>query len=1018
MIRQNQNQLDHSFTDPKQLNEIGFIQDTGYLLAVRYNCSSELVIISLSENISHSELFNKKCLTEILDRKIEEFFEEQLSNVLHNLIKKVNQSISIENNSIFPSRNYTLLHIPNQHKNSIKTCICCSAVITSDPNIYIIELEEVTEQIQKKIFPNTEILLSGDMVERFRICRSTQEIVSEFCDSCLDMIPGYDRGMVYQFDEDGTGVVIHENIRDPASLLSTYLHLRFPAGDIPPQARALFIKGGLRFINDVLSPSVPLVSNHPFRLDQSMGRLRAVSPCHVFYLKGMGVRATLSIPIVINGILWGLYVFHSYTQPVKPAIEKRIMLEMAASISAMSIDALRREGFVFRKLQLTSVMSKMTGFKSFRDFFSTHSKQVLSLLNAHCLMAFMDSEFQNGFIFGDQSICLNETGFCSLTNQCKLNEILPMTSFTEGLKGQGAGVVFFKHSNFSLAFIRRCEVVDVVWGRRADPQVNTLNHTINADPDDKNFLSPENSFEKYVEKARVTSKAWSNDDIEAISYFIKRTTEYQEEEMLASFRVSLEQANSACAHVMEVANDSNDFFAHMSHELRTPFHGVFSALQILKKVENQEVPDLPLPERREILLSALECGQNMLRTLNDILTIAKNNHSTDVSFSEVSLLHLLQTVERMMSPIAENKQVSFSVEADEENVDIQGQKWASLIVMTDDVRVLQVVNNVTSNAIKFTNTRGSVSVRGHLLSYSKAIQLWEERRGAYEASLIKIDNIFNKEYKESTRNKFLFVFEVQDSGKGVTQNEAEMMFDAYKQVSRGVMKAYQGTGLGLQICNIHCQDLEGSLAVASTPGVGTLFMGFIPVDVLPENECSVDASALKFKSMSSTFHCKSTDSSTLQVMSFDTIEIVGRKKKITPFFLLVDDSMVNLRLTKRKLLMTLGDDSSIILATDGLEAIEKVKEMMNEDSYQRLHGILMDYHMPKCSGVEAIKAIRELEVKNGKKGVHIIGFTGDITKDGITEMRKAGANETLPKPTPMGQLEGICLALVRKSESV
>ena len=122
----------------------------------------------------------------------------------------------------------------------------------------------------------------------------------------------FDRVMVYKFDEQGSGEVIAESKRTP---IESYLGLHYPASDIPAQARKLYLKNIIRIIADVDAETVPIVPTlDPFGrpLDMSLCVTRSVSPIHIEYLKNMGVKASMSISIIRDGKLWGLFACHHY----------------------------------------------------------------------------------------------------------------------------------------------------------------------------------------------------------------------------------------------------------------------------------------------------------------------------------------------------------------------------------------------------------------------------------------------------------------------------------------------------------------------------------------------------------------------------------------------------------------------------------------------------------------------------------------------------------------------------------
>lgn len=126
----------------------------------------------------------------------------------------------------------------------------------------------------------------------------------------------------------------------------------------------------------------------------------------------------------------------------------------------------------------------------------------------------------------------------------------------------------------------------------------------------------------------------------------------------------------------------------------------------------------------------------------------------------------------------------------------------------------------------------------------------------------------------------------------------------------------------------------------------------------------------------------------------------------------MDDSQINLRLAKRKIQLAVGTDVTIITADDGLEAIEAYNNLIASGKQHLLKGVFMDYHMPRCSGLEAIVAIRKVERENPQLvPCHIIAFTADLSEESQNELVTAGSNEVMSKPTPAGLMEEACVKL-------
>jgi len=154
-------------------------------------------------------------------------------------------------------------------------------------------------------------------------------------------LTGFDRVMVYRFDDQGSGEVVAESA-GPG--IDSFLGLHYPASDIPAQARKLYLRNIFRVIADVNSvpvPIVPALDEQGRALDQSLSVLRAVSPIHIEYLKNMGVAASLSISIIVEGRLWGLFACHHYA-PRLPSFAYRTAAELFGQIFSLMLESRER----------------------------------------------------------------------------------------------------------------------------------------------------------------------------------------------------------------------------------------------------------------------------------------------------------------------------------------------------------------------------------------------------------------------------------------------------------------------------------------------------------------------------------------------------------------------------------------------------------------------------------------------------------------------------------------------------
>ncbi|NCP19845.1 MAG: GAF domain-containing protein [Erythrobacter sp.] len=200
------------------------------------------------------------------------------------------------------------------------------------------------------------------------------EGVEELCQAAakrLKALLEFDRVMVYRFLPDGSGEVIAE-ARDNA--VDSYSGLRYPKSDIPQQARELYLRNRLRIIADVNDTPVPVVPEQRLDgdpIDLSLSTLRSVSPIHIEYLRNMGVRASLSISIIVRGRLWGLFACHHYRPRALP-FSNRTAAEVFSQLFSLTLDrAVHDSGAARRALGQTLHERLMTQLAAGADLRET-----------------------------------------------------------------------------------------------------------------------------------------------------------------------------------------------------------------------------------------------------------------------------------------------------------------------------------------------------------------------------------------------------------------------------------------------------------------------------------------------------------------------------------------------------------------------------------------------------------------------------------------------------------------------
>ncbi|WP_322403182.1 ATP-binding protein [Massilia luteola] len=173
-------------------------------------------------------------------------------------------------------------------------------------------------------------------IDRLRRQRTVEGLLETAVRQVRDFT-GFDRVMAYRFRGDDSGDVVAEARRDD---LVPYLGQRYPAGDIPPQARRLYVLNTLRMIADVGYHAVPLLGPPAAApLDLSFAVLRSVSPIHVEYLQNMGVGASMSVSIVVGGRLWGLVACH-HMAPKRVPYSVRMAADVLAQVIASTVQSI------------------------------------------------------------------------------------------------------------------------------------------------------------------------------------------------------------------------------------------------------------------------------------------------------------------------------------------------------------------------------------------------------------------------------------------------------------------------------------------------------------------------------------------------------------------------------------------------------------------------------------------------------------------------------------------------------
>ncbi|MGI2934934.1 ATP-binding protein [Vibrio diabolicus] len=502
-------------------------------------------------------------------------------------------------------------------------------------------------------------------------------------------------------------------------------------------------------------------------------------------------------------------------------------------------------------------------------------------------------------------------------------------------------------------------------------------------------------------------------------------------------------------HAKESAVSANRaksvFLANMSHEIRTPLNGIMGMTEILSQSELSS-------HQQEVVDDIDSSSQTLLTLLNDILDLSKiESGRLELSLVEADIREVVYQSMVLFQSKATSKQLELGINL-AENIPTR--------VMVDDHRIKQVITNLVSNAVKFTES-------GHIRVDVSYDALPENERGT-------------------------LMFKVEDTGIGIEQDKLTTIFEPFTQEDEGVSRQFGGTGLGLAICRQLVSMMGGQLIATSTKGVGTCFEFSIEVDVIPVfgwrsdvinkgllictnydyadqllKECRLAKINLfgannvnEVKAINDDFDviflCHSDDSNTDEALDELSLKydlrrvIICQHHLSTPYdnaervhavltlpflgnrFKHVIDDLAKVEKTISSDAVTNGVPKSeyrtsrshrrILIAEDNLMNQKIASFFLDKAGYDYLitsngqealeaitkgeefDAILMDCMMPVMDGLTATKEIRRWEKKSGREKTTIIALTASVLEEDIHNCFAAGMDAYLPKPYKSNQL--------------
>ncbi|MGN6423049.1 MAG: ATP-binding protein [Asticcacaulis sp.] len=586
----------------------------------------------------------------------------------------------------------------------------------------------------------------------------------DFVTDKVRAITGFDRVKLYRFDENWNGEVVGEA---RAEFMTSYKGMHFPASDIPEQARKLYMTNYIRQIADVNYAPVPIVPPlHPetgLPLDMSLSVLRSVSPVHVQYLQNMGVSASMSISVIQDGKLWGLIACHhndGYHVPYRIRMIAEIMGHVfSAQLSSLE-SMLDRDEQEKRNLIIERLSAGLKTDFNLEDLLKGRQALALGAMGADGMAVVSRKRILRiGETPGEDVIRrLTQWVHQKASGVYHTQEAAIACADDPVLSGLRGG--------FLAAPISLVREDYMIWFRDSvQQQVNWAGSPEKPVTQTKAGyrLMPRASFDLWKETVKHRCKPWKREDVDTAQNIVQVVLEGE--------RLSAEHANHA----------KSEFLANMSHEMRTPMNAIIGIVSLLDR-------STALDERQKKLLGVLRLSSDsLLNLINDLLDIAKiESHELMLENQPINVADIVGEVRSMMSLRAAEKNLSLTAACGpRETFDVYG----------DAMRVQQILSNLVSNAVKFTES-GHVNILAHA--------------------------------EDLPDGRVQIAIEVADSGIGMSPQQVTRVFEKFVQADPSISRRYGGTGLGLAITRRLTELMGGDIALESREGAGSRFTLRIP----------------------------------------------------------------------------------------------------------------------------------------------------------------------------------------------
>ncbi|WP_339100102.1 ATP-binding protein [Pseudomonas atacamensis] len=631
--------------------------------------------------------------------------------------------------------------------------------------VLILELEIHVKNFQPRNVAGVNTHL-GRMLQRLQAATTLQALY-DISVKEIQAMTGYDRVLIYRFEEEGHGQVIAE-ASDPS--MEVFNGLFFPASDIPEQARELYRTNWLRIIPNADYQPVPLVPklrpDTQTPLDLSFATLRSVSPIHCQYMKNMGVLSSMSISLLKGDKLWGL-ISCGNRQPLHVPHELRMACQTIGQVLSLQISAMETLELTRQREEKVEALARLNQamVDSPQNVFDGLAQQpatLMALVNAGGIAIIEDKQLHR---YGN---CPEPEEIRALHKWLQargepvfashhLSSVYPPAAQYQSVASGVLAMSLPKPVDNGVLWFRPEVKENINWS--GDPR-----KPLDLENSDAGMrLRPRTSFEIWkVEMAGISTK-WSHGDRFAANDLRRSALEND-----LARQVRREQ---------EAVQARDDLVAVVSHDLRNPMTVISMLCGMMQKAFSSEGAHTSrrISTAIDTMQQATARMNTLLEDLLDTSKIDAGRYSITPQALEVG--HIFEEAQALLSPLAHDKDISISFQADPD-----------LRIHADPERLFQVLSNLVGNAIKFTPRMGTVGV-----------------------------------HAKSVGDEIVFI--VRDSGEGIPKEHLPHVFDRYWTMKEGNPT---GTGLGLYITQGIVEAHGGQIVAESEPGQGSEFRFTVP----------------------------------------------------------------------------------------------------------------------------------------------------------------------------------------------